>query len=262
MALAQDISSRISTLDQKVGGYIPPRDGWNPVDEAVFRPVDLYQVPIDEAEHMQLKAIRYSFLHHYTNNKFYHKYCRQEDVRPDDIKTVDDFDQIPLIPDATFKQYPSGKDFARWLATIFTGDLPRIVIKGDPKFDVVINAFNTAGLAVTYSSGTSGLLSVMPRDTKTFSTARYCWAKSATNMMNFFVDHALMCFPKPGKTNLFMAVATSIVGELSNKVHYAFDIDVPAELTQRAMSRDASSRGKAISSSQRDVLQKIIGQVI
>ena len=75
------------------------------------------------------------------------EYCEVRNVRPDDIKTVDDFDKIPLIPDTTYKQYPSGKDFAHWLATIFTGELPKIVIKSlNPTYDDVINAFNVAGL--------------------------------------------------------------------------------------------------------------------
>lgn len=69
---------------------------------------------------MQLKAIRFTFSHHYDNNYFYHRYCETRDIRPDDVMTVDDFDKIPLIPDTTYKEYPSGKDFAHWLATTTT----------------------------------------------------------------------------------------------------------------------------------------------
>lgn len=69
---------------------------------------------------MQLKAIRFTFSHHYDNNYFYHRDCETRDIRPDDIMTVDDFDKIPLIPDTTYKEYPSGKDFAHWLATTTT----------------------------------------------------------------------------------------------------------------------------------------------
>jgi long-chain-fatty-acid---luciferin-component ligase len=258
-----DVKSRVTKLDAQLAGYIPLRDTWNPVDEAMFKPADLYDVPLDEAQQMQLKAIKYAFAHHYNNNKFYHKYCQEENVRPDDVRTVDDFDRIPLLFDKTFKQYPSGKDFARWLATVFTGDLPQIAIRGaNPTFDDVINAFNAAGLVITYSSGTSGLVSVIPRDMKTFKTARYGWAKSAISMVDFFVDHALMCFPKPAQTNLFMALASNIIAELAKNDHYALDIDISAELSQKAMSKDTKPKGAAVSASESDLQLRIVAQII
>ena len=129
---------------------------------------------------MQLKAIKYTFTHHYNNNNFYHQYCEIRNVRPDDIKTIDDLDTIPLIPDTTFKEYPSGKNFAYWLANVYTGCLPTIVIKGsNPTFDDVINAFNAAGMVVSYSSGTSGHHTVIPKDQKTFKASSVCVCKVA-----------------------------------------------------------------------------------
>jgi hypothetical protein len=126
MAMAQDVTSRVKKLDKQLAGYIPPRDTWNPVDEAVYRLVDLYDVPLHEAQAIQLEAISYAFAHHYNRNKFFHEYCEEKNVRPDDIRSVDDFDKIPLIADTTFKQHPSGKDFARWLlADDLAGDANR-----------------------------------------------------------------------------------------------------------------------------------------
>jgi hypothetical protein len=78
-------------------------------------------------------------------------------VRPDDIKTLDDFDRIPLIPDITFKQHPSGKDFAYWITVIFTGDVPKIVIKGaNPTFDDVINALTRRAWSFRIAVGQAG----------------------------------------------------------------------------------------------------------
>jgi phenylacetate-coenzyme A ligase PaaK-like adenylate-forming protein len=119
MVQKQEALSRLTRLDEKLADLIPPRGTWNPADEALYKPVDLFRVPLEEAQEMQLKAIKFAFTNHYSNSKFYHKYCKQKNIRPDYIKTVDDLDTIPLIPDTTFKQYPSGKDFALWLATIF-----------------------------------------------------------------------------------------------------------------------------------------------
>jgi len=263
MPQEQDVTSRITKFDGLVAGWIPPRDTWSPADEAIYKPVDLFRVPVEEARDMQLKAIKFAFTNHYSNNKFYHKYCQEENVRPDDIKTVDDLDTIPLIPDLTFKQHPSGRDFALWLATVFTGELPNIVIKGaNPTFDDVINAFNAAGINVTHSSGTSGLLTVIPRDMKTFKAARYAFAKLATNMLDLFVDHALICFPNPAKTNLFLAKMISVIRTLSRNGDYAFDVDIPAELTQNAMSGKTKPKGAADSSSQNDMQQRIVDLVV
>jgi len=92
-------------------------------------------------------------------------FCKEHNMSPTDIKTLDDLEKIPLIPDKFFKDYPAGKDFATWVGNMYTGDLPRIVIKNRrPSYDDVINAFNKAGLAVTYSSGTGGRHTFIPRD--------------------------------------------------------------------------------------------------
>ena len=128
---------------------------------------------------------------------FIMRYCTTRGVSPGDIKTVDDLFKIPLIPDLTFKQYPEGKDFARWIARVFTGDLPKVVIKGShPTFDQVISGFNASGLAVTYSSGTSGRFTFIPRDQKTFLAGQYGLAKSVINMWAgdlFQTDGYLLC---------------------------------------------------------------------
>ncbi|HYC19422.1 MAG TPA: hypothetical protein VEF35_02215 [Candidatus Bathyarchaeia archaeon] len=258
MATVEDLPSHVTKLDQKLADWIPPREAWNPVDEALYKPRDLFRVPLDEAQEMQLKAIRYAFTHHYNNNKFYHKYCREENVRPDDIKTVDEFDKIPLISDATFKQYPKGKDFARWLATIFTGGLPQIVIKGaNPTFDDVLNAFNAAGLALMYSSGTSGRLTVIPRDMKNFVAAEYGFAKAVSSMLDLFSDDTLMCFPRP-TTDLFLAKMISVIPTLSRNGDYAFDNGIPAELTQKAMGGKTKPKGAVGSSTQSEMLRRIV----
>ena len=107
-----EIEKRLARLNEKLGRYIPPRDEWTPVDEAIYQPADLLRVRIDEAKTMQLKAVKYAFTRQYTLNKLYRRYCDTRGVTPDDIRTDDDLEKIPLIPDVNFKQHPSGKDFA------------------------------------------------------------------------------------------------------------------------------------------------------
>jgi hypothetical protein len=259
----QDGKEKVRRLDERLANYIPSRDAWTPADEALYKPADLYRVPLDEAQDMQLKAIKFMFTHHYNNNVFYRKYCEMRNVRPDDIRTVDDFDKIPLIPDTTFKQYPSGKDFARWLATVFTGRLPKIIIKGfNPTYDDVINAFNAAGLAVMYSSGTSGRHTFIPRDMTTFKAAEYAIAKSRASMLAQSDDHILLLTPNPKKTNLFIGRVTSFSYELYRDVQYAVDSAITAEVTQKAMSGNEGLNGKAPPSVQSGMQQRIVDKTV
>ena len=107
-----EIKDRIKRLNERLARYIPPRETWTPAEEALFKPIDLYRVPIEDARAMQLRAIKHAFTRHYTLNQFYRPYCETRGVTPDDIRTYDDLEKIPLINDLTFKQHPSGKDFA------------------------------------------------------------------------------------------------------------------------------------------------------
>jgi long-chain-fatty-acid---luciferin-component ligase len=263
MNAKQDDKDKARRLAERLANYIPPRDTWTPADEPLYKPVDLYRVPVEEAREMQQKAIKFTFINHYNNNYFYHKYCEMRDVRPDDIKTIDDLDKIPLIPDVTFKQYPSGKDFARWLATVFTGELPKIVIKGaNPTYDDVINAFNAAGLVVAYSSGTSGRLTIIPRDRKTFIASQFAAIKLSASMATIVADHDLFLFPNPTKTNLFAGKISTAYPQLYEDVQYALDYVITAEVTQKAMSENKELKGKATSSAQRMMQQTIIDTTI
>ena len=124
METPTEVKDRIKRLNERLARYIPPRETWTPAEEALFKPIDLYRVPVDEAQAMQLRAIKHTFTRHYKLNQFYRKYCEARGFTPEDIRTYDDLEKIPLVPDLTFKQHPSGKDFAYWITVILTGDLP------------------------------------------------------------------------------------------------------------------------------------------
>ena len=279
MTTAQDVkfpentASSLSLLNRLVAPYVPPKDAWNPVDTAIYPLVDPYRVPVEEARGMQLEALRFTFARHYHNNYFYHRYCEMENVSPDDIKTSDDLEKIPLITDATFKQYPSGKDFARWLATMYTGDLPKIVIKGaNPTLDDVINAFNAAGMVVTYSSGTSGHPTIIPRDQKTFLAAQYVVVRSTSSMTDLAADDAnllladriFLLSPNPKRTSLFIGKASSLAFDLlaDRDLQYGMDYEITLALLQKAMSPKKGLKGKLISSLQSRTGRKVIDRTI
>jgi long-chain-fatty-acid---luciferin-component ligase len=259
----RDMHSRVKRLHQTLPDLVVPRHEWSPVDESLYGPVDFYRVPLDEAHAMQLKAIKYAFKRHYDHNKFYHKYCREKNIGPDNIKTNDDLAKIPLIPDLTFKRSPSGKDFAYWLATVFTGEVPNIFIESaDPTLDETINAFEVAGIKVLHSSGTSGMMTFIPKDVNTMNRACYECAKSGINLNDFFVDHALMCFPNPAKASLAISSEIDVTAKLAKQAHYLFDFEMSAGMMQRAMSRSKKAAGTSGSSPQNDMQQQTIARIV
>ncbi|MGD0172682.1 MAG: hypothetical protein ABSB81_11285 [Halobacteriota archaeon] len=246
-----EVEDRVKLLNQRMARYIPPRETWTPADEALFKPTDLFSVPVDEAQVMQLKAIKYAFTRQYTLSDFYRKYCDKRGVTPDDIKSYDDLEKVPLIPDLTFKQHPSGEDFAHWIANVYTGDLPTVVIDTltDPTFDDIVNAFNEAGLAVTLSSGTSGRHTVMPRDMRTYLTGQYASGKFVVCMHDILlVDHSLVLTPNPAESNLWVAKALAFLPDFWNDVIQGLDFRISADLASEVMTNEAKQRSASLSS--------------
>jgi long-chain-fatty-acid---luciferin-component ligase len=237
---SMEIKGQIEKLNERLARYIPPRETWTPAEEALFNPSDILRVPVDQARATQLKSIKYAFSRHYNLNDFYHKYCEEEGVTPDDIKTYDDLEKIPLIPDLTFKQHPSGKGLGYWLTVIFTGDLPKVVIKGaNPSFDDVVNAFNAAGIIVTHSSGTSGRISVLPRDMRTLLNYQYSIAKMTVCLSDdLSIEHTLSLLPKGTQSGLFIGRATAYIPDLYNDVRNPLDLQISADMTHKTMTAE------------------------
>jgi hypothetical protein len=161
-------------LREKMAKFMPPKEEWTPVDEALYGVEDIYNVPDDKAKKLREDAIRYSFKHHYENNRFYHEYCKEAGVKPDDIKTEEDFGKIPLVPDTFFKSYPDieengGKGFLEWLKMIYTGELPKIELKKKkPSYDDVIEFLWEEKVWLSFSTSTTGKFSFIPRDYITY----------------------------------------------------------------------------------------------
>jgi hypothetical protein len=256
----------IKKLDECLKKYIPPRDTWTPVDEALYNPKDLYRIPLKEAEELQFKSIKFAFNHHYTNNKFYQGFCKENNVFPDDIKTSGDLAKIPIIPDGFFKDYPSGKEFAAWLGNIYTGDLPEIVIRHSaPTYDQVIDAFNDAGLLVSYSSGTSGRHTFVPRDQRTFFLSEYAIAKSVVSMIYPLWDHNMsgyLLMPNPNKTNIYAGKVCSVYFDAIRDVSVAIDREITTELIKLTMGGRRGLKSKMIRFFSKRASQKMIDDII
>lgn len=245
-----DFDTYIADFNERVENYIPPKKEWTPVDDALFTPKDLYRIPIEEAEQLQFKAIKYAFTHHYQNNHFYHNFCKEHRVSPDDIKTSEDLMNIPLIPDKFFKDYPDGRDFATWLGNIYTGELPKIVIKQKkPTYDDVIDAFNDAGLIVTYSSGTGGRHTFIPRNHRTFFNSEYALAKSLISMIYplwRYDAHGYIMMPNPKINNIYAGKALEIMYDAVRHVRVAIDRKITTEIIGMAMGGKGGIKGKFV----------------
>jgi hypothetical protein len=243
----QDFGSYMKQLNNTIQQYFPSKEAWTPADDAIYKPDDLYRIPLKEAAEMQFKSIKHTFAYQYTNNKVYQNFCKDRKFSPTDLKTPDDLDKIPMIPDTFFKDYPMGRDFALWLGNIFTGTLPRIVIQQkNPTYDEVINAFNQAGMAVAYSSGTSGRHTFIPRDQRTFLTSEYAAGKCGITMMYPLYEHAMdgyLLMPNPKKTNVYAGKVCTIYFDLIKHVNVAIDRDITTELIQMTMTGRKGVKG-------------------
>ena len=46
--------------------YFPTKEEWTPGDDALYKPPDLYRIPLKQADEMRLKAIQYIFHHKFS----------------------------------------------------------------------------------------------------------------------------------------------------------------------------------------------------
>jgi hypothetical protein len=243
-----DFNTYMDTLDHQLKNYLPQQN--TPLYDALAKPKDLFRIPLVEAEKLQYSCIKHAFIHHYNNNKFYHKFCKEQAITPDDIKTNQDLTKIPLIPDKFFKDYPSGKDFALWLANIYTGEVPNITIRQKkPTYDDVIKTFNEAGIIVSYSSGTGGRYTFIPRNKQTFLNAEYALAKTIVGMaypLWKYDSYGYLLMPNPKKNFIFAGKALEVYYDAVKDVNAAIDREVTTELVQMTMGNKKGLKSKIV----------------
>jgi len=243
-----DFNTYMDRLDNQLKNYMPQQD--TPLYDALVKPKDIFRIPLSEAEQLQFSCIKHAFIHHYNNNKFYHKFCKEQEITPDDLKTNQDLIKIPLIPDSFFKDYPVGKDFAKWLANIYTGDLPKITIRQKkPTYDEVIKDFYEAGVIVSYSSGTGGRYTFIPRNKQTFLNAEYALAKSLVTMAYPLWKHdsyGYLLMPNPKKNFIFAGKALEIYYDVVKDINVAIDREVTTELVQMTMGNRKGLKSKIV----------------
>ncbi len=264
--MTADFDTYIKKFDSLAKKYMPSKKDWTPSDDATYGPKDLYRVPEKEAKELQFKAIKYQFKRHYEHNKVYHKFCEDHNISVGDIKNYGDLEKIPLIPDKFYKDYPYGRDFATWLGNMFTGEIPTIKISGkNPSFDDVINAFNATGLVVSYSSGTSGRHTFIPRDMRTFNVAEYLAAKMILTMAYPIWEYDMngyLLMPNPFKTNVFAGKVCSIYFDVIKDIKVAIDRDINTETIRLSMLGGRGIKTTLASLAIKRMYNKIINNII
>jgi phenylacetate-coenzyme A ligase PaaK-like adenylate-forming protein len=231
----------IRKFDALTARYIPQKADWTPSDHAVYSPSHYFRIEKREADDLRYKAVRFQLNRHYNGNRTYRTYCEEKGFHPDSLRSAEDLDQVPVVSADFFKTYPSGRDFALWLANIYTGELPRVRIRSkDPTPDEVIDSFNQAGMAVAYSSGTSGRHTFIPRDMRAFHSNEYSLSKGAISM--FFPRwgpdmRSFLMMPNPFKTNLFAGRLGTVMYDIMKDVEVALDREVNTETVRQSMAK-------------------------
>jgi len=62
-------------------------------------------MPIDELKKLQLKRLKQVVKYVYENNRFYHEKLKNANVRPDDIRTINDIEKIPFLTKQDLREY-------------------------------------------------------------------------------------------------------------------------------------------------------------
>ena len=247
-------------INDRLKDYIPSSIS-SPIEKALYEVESIFALEKKKADEYKLKAIKYAFKHHYENNKFYRQLCKDENIMPNDIKSMDDFSKIPLLPHRFFKDYPSGKQFAVWLANLMSVELPQIVIeKKNPSFDDVIEDFQKAGITVCYSSGTTGKFTFIPRDERTYKMGQYAIARCAIEMLSHWYDYdsnAYLLFPNPKKTNIYVGKVTNVLFDLIKDVKVAIDRKITTDLLRIAMGITRNFKEKMMSKMARKMNKKM-----
>jgi len=220
------ISDRIIELKKPLEKFITPKETWSPVEKALFTPKSFW-INYRKNRELLFPAIQYSFKHHFESNAIYRRLCEMNKITPDSIKSKEDINKIPLLPDTFFKDYPEGKGFLKWLDNIFTGSTPKPGFKTDaPSHDDIIEEFSKEGISIMFTSGTSGRFSFIPRDTGSWNRLKYNAIKSVIELMDYNPDDsAILLIPDPRLTNLTIASLFGIAFDLykPENIHIALE---------------------------------------
>jgi len=261
----------VSKATQKMHdiGYVPPKETWTPIDEALYGVDTLFRLPKERTDELRFNAIKHAFNYWYEESKWYHMYCNEFDFSPSSLKTYDDLDKLPLISHRFFKAYLEGQEFVNWLMNISINKVERPKIKKkNPSMDELIDVFADKGIMAVYSSGTSGRFSFIPKDNTTYMRSQYALGKMGiSEMLEHWYDdsaYAYLCGPNPSKTNMWVGKVVKLMDDVYEDVQYAIDRQITTQL-MRVSNGDIRGLSDAVMAAAMQLMgttKKITGNVI
>ena len=183
-----------------------PKQEWSTIDHMIYEHEDYFAIPEDKVKTLRFTAIKESLHHHYTNSTFYHELCKEYNFKPDDVKTEEDFQMVPLLPDTFFKEYPQENPRAiyDWLKKISTVDIGTYDYNGKDLQGFLRWAEQRLEGLVNHSSGTTGHYSIMFRDKVTFQRFYYAGVTTIMSVPSALVDKPHYVYP--GSPNTFLTI--------------------------------------------------------
>jgi len=210
-----------------------PREKWTTVDSMIYGMDNYYEYDPARVREARTQAIREAFDHHFSNNLFYHRYCKDSDVQPDDVTSEEDLTSIPMVPDSFFKDYPEEdpKSVYEWLYRVSSVGIGDYDFSGGSLQDFLHWAESRLQGIVTHSSGTTGNFSIMFRDELTTRRLFYAFDKTLLFSIVHPDDDAQFVYPGPVKTYLTM-------GHWISEGTRVFDKSQRHFLTERELTMD------------------------
>lgn len=183
-----------------------PKEEWTTVDKMIYGLQDYFTNPVKKMEEMRFTAIKESLNHHYQRSRFYHQLCKEYQFTPADVQTMEDLENVPMVPDTFFKEYPTErpKDIYEWLTKISTVNLGTYDYQGKDLQGFLRWAEKRLEGMVNHSSGTTGHYSFMFRDKITFQRFYFAAIKTLLSIPATLADDPHYVYP--GSPNTFLTI--------------------------------------------------------
>ena len=224
-SLNSEVWKRANTL------FGRPKKQWSTIDEIIYDSENYFTIPSERAEQKRFDSIKESVNHHYKQSRFYHQLCKEYQFNPSDLKNTADLDNVPMVPDTFFKEYPKEhpKSVFEWLQKISTVDIGEYNYKGRNMQGFLRWVEDRLEGLVNHSSGTTGNYSLMFRDKITYQRFYYAAVKTLLEIPPTLENNPHYVYP--GSPNTFLTIGRwlSEGGKVFSKDHRHF-------LTEREIS--------------------------
>jgi hypothetical protein len=201
---------------------------------------DLYAIPREEREKLQLEAVRINFARMRNRIPALKKLADRQGV--EHIDKLEDV--LPVCFDhRVLKNYPiqiiENRDFAKlthWLDKLTAHDLTKLDLSGITTIEEWLDRLDNYGMLVTYSSGTTGKLSFVPRSKDEFGPwrAHFYSINRANCGVDFNYTRLPTFFPgyRGGYQTMLRMMSLFNVEMAGGPEHYytLYDTHIPADL--------------------------------